>query len=321
MTRRCLIAILLSISCVVPAFGQAPKAPPKKAGAQVPKLPENIVLETEIEYGKAGDRALKLDMVRPKDASDKPLPVIAFIHGGGWRNGDKRGGIANVAPLVATGNYIGVSIGYRLSGEAIWPAQIHDCKAAIRWLRANASKYNIDESQIGVWGSSAGGHLVSLLGTSGDVATLEGENGSPGYSSRVQAVVDYCGPSDFTLGSVGGRTDDPNGPVALLLGGPVTEKMDLAREASPVTYVSADDAKFLVVHGTKDPLVPMSQAETLVEALKKACVPTTFVVMQGGGHGIRGPEITERVHAFLDKSLRGQKTEVSAEPITVTDGQ
>jgi acetyl esterase/lipase len=321
MTRRCLLAILLSISCVVPALGQAPKAPAKKGGAQTPRLPENVVLETDIEYGKAGDRSLKLDMVRPKDATDKPLPVIAFIHGGGWRNGDKRGGIANVAPLVATGNYIGVSIGYRLTGEAIWPAQIHDCKAAIRWLRANASKYNIDEKQIGVWGSSAGGHLVSLLGTSGDVAKLEGENGSPGYSSRVQAVVDYCGPSDFTLGSVGGRTDDPNGPVALLLGGTVTEKMDLAREASPVTYVSADDAKFLVVHGTKDPLVPMRQAETLVEALKKAGVPTTFVVMQGGGHGIRGPEITERVHTFLDKSLRGQSVEVSADPIAVTEGQ
>jgi len=143
MTRRLLLSLAVCVSCVAPALAQAPKAPAKQAGAQAPRLPENVTLETDIEYGKAGDHVLKLDMVRPKEASDKPLPVIAFIHGGGWRNGDKRGGIGNVAPLVATGNYIGVSIGYRLSGEAIWPAQIHDCKAAIRWLRANASKYNI----------------------------------------------------------------------------------------------------------------------------------------------------------------------------------
>ena len=286
--------------------------PPKGAATKKPalKLPDTVVVEKDIEYGKAGERSLKLDIVRPRKPSDKPLPVIAFVHGGGWRGGNKSTGVFNVLGLAATGNYFGVSVGYRLSGEAIWPAQIHDCKAAIRWLKANAKKYNIDPEKIGVWGGSAGGHLVSLLGTSGDVKELEGDCGSPGQSSRVACVVDFCGPSDFLAAAGFQRKGMPspaksNSPESLLLGGPIEEKKEVARHASPVTYASADDPPFLIVHGTEDPIASPEQAELLHAALKKAGANATLLKVHGAGHGFGGPEVSKRVRAFFDKHLRG----------------
>jgi acetyl esterase/lipase len=274
-------------------------------------LAEKVILERDVEYGHAGQRALKLDLARPKQTSDKPLPVIVFIHGGGWQSGDKASGIPRLALFAVEGNYVCASIGYRLSGEATWPAQIYDCKAAIRWLRANAKKYNLDPDKIGVWGGSAGGHLVSLLGTSGDVKELEGDCGSPGQSSRVTCVVDFCGPSDLTV-----IPDVPQAaPVVKLLGGPLAEKRAEAKAASPVTYVSKDAPPFLIVHGTDDRTVSIRQAEILYEALQKAGVEATFVKIEGGGHGIGGPEVLERVTAFFNKHLRGQDVTISDEPI------
>ncbi len=291
--------------------GPAPGAAPKPSG-----LPDSVILERDVEYGRAGDRSLKLDVVRPKQAgeAEKPLPAIVFIHGGGWRGGDKAGGVGQVARFVATGNYVGFSIGYRLSGEAIWPAQIHDCKAAIRWIKANAKKYHVDPDKIGVWGSSAGGHLVAMLGTSGDVKELEGANGTPDQSSRVACVVDFCGPADFLLG---GKVEGGKEPSAatLLLGGKIEDKQDAARQASPITYVSKDDPPFLIVHGTVDATVPIAHSERLCEALKKAGCNATLVKIEGGGHGFGGPEVNARVTAFLEKHLRGQDVTDSGEPI------
>jgi acetyl esterase/lipase len=211
---------------------------------------------------------------------------------------------------------VGVSVGYRLSGEAIWPAQIYDCKAAIRWLRANAARYKIDERRIGVTGHSAGGHLVALLGTSGDVQELEGENGHPEYSSRVACVVDLCGPSDFPhfleqRGS-GGRSS-----VVKLFGGPPADHPAAARAASPVTWASADDPPFLIFHGTEDRTVPFAQSETLAEALKAAGVDVTFVRMEGAGHGLPGRELSERRRNFFERHLRGQTVEIPDTPIQV----
>ena len=169
------------------------------AGPGQPQIiPESIKAELDIPYAGTDNPRQRLDLYVPKiPKADKPLPVVVFIHGGGWQAGDKRGGFGTVRPLVMTGEYAGVSVGYRLTGEAIWPAQIHDCKAAIRWLRANASKYNLDPVQIAVTGNSAGGHLVAMLGTSGDVPELEGTLGE--YlkeSSRVACVVDQDGPTE-----------------------------------------------------------------------------------------------------------------------------
>lgn len=291
--------------------GQGPKQPPAARG---PRLPENVTLQRDVEYGKAGDRPLKLDIIRPKRPADSPLPVIVFIHGGAWRAGNKSGGVARLLPFAASGNYFCASVGYRLSGEATWPAQIHDCKAAIRWLKANAKKYNINPEKIGVWGSSAGGHLVNMLGTSGDVKGLEGDCGSPDQSSRVACVVPFCGPSDFMAI---GRLKGGAAPAAVtqLLGGPIDEKKEAAIAASPVTHVSKDDPPFLIVHGTADRTVPFAQAETLHAALKKAGVDSTLVKIEGGGHGIGGPEVMKRVRAFFEKHLRGRDVEVSDEPI------
>src|SRR5439155_1536905 len=129
---------------------------------QPPSIPETVKAELDIPYAGTNNSRQRLDLYLPKNPqSNKPLALVVFIHGGGWQNGDKRGGFGTVVPLVETGEYAGASVGYRLSGEAVWPAQIHDCKAAIRWLKANAKKYNLDPDRIGVTGSSAGGHLVA----------------------------------------------------------------------------------------------------------------------------------------------------------------
>lgn len=281
-----------------------------------PGVADKIAVETDIEYGKAGDRSLKLDVVRPKQESQEPRPVIVWIHGGGWQAGNKNSGLQRLGALVASGDYVGVSVGYRLTDVASWPAQIHDCKAAIRWVRANAKKYNINPDKIGVWGASAGGHLVSLLGTSGDVKELEGENGTPGVSSRVTCVVDFCGPSDFlAFGTTNPRLNDPGSPVFKLLGGPLSEKQDAAKQASPVTYVTKDDPPFLIMHGTDDKTVNIRQAELLNAKAKEAGINVTFVKIEGGGHGFGGEEVNARVKAFLDKHLRGKDATVSGEAI------
>ena len=308
---RGLFAILLVLPFAA-ARGQAPAARPKP-----PAFPPNVVVERDVEYGRAGERRLLLDIVRPKEASQYPLPVVAFIHGGGWSGGSKESAVGALIPLVSSGNYFGVSVEYRLSGVATWPAQIHDCKAAIRWIRANARKYNLDPEKIGVWGSSAGGHLVSMLGVSDGAKELEGNCGSAGQSSRVTCVVDFCGPTDFsaiaTVKEGPGR--NAYGPVSRLLGGPIEEKQELAKAASPITYVSKSAAPFLIVHGTVDATVPLAQAESFYAALTKAGADATFVKITGGGHGISGPAVNQRVRAFLEKHLRGQDVEVSAEPI------
>ena len=277
---------------------------------------EKIEVQSDVEYGKAGERVLKLDVIKPKTASDKPRACVVWIHGGGWQNGNKNSGAQRLAGLVATGDYVGVSVGYRLTDETAWPGQIHDCKAAIRWIRANAKTLGIDPDKIGVWGSSAGGHLVSMLGTSGDVKELEGQNGTPDVSSRVACVVDFCGPSDFlAMGTEHPKLSEPTGPVYKLLGGPIKEKLDVAKSASPVTFVSADDPPFLIVHGTDDRTVAIRQAELLHAAQKKAGVSTTFVKINGGGHGIGGVKVDERVAAFFAKQLLEKDVEVSSEPI------
>lgn len=275
-------------------------------------MPDSVVAHRDIEYGRAGERSLKLDLYLPKEPKTKPLPVVVWVHGGAWRAGDKAGGIAKVGPFVATGRYAGVSVGYRFSQEAKWPAQIHDCKAAIRWIRANAGKHGLDPGHIAVWGSSAGGHLVAMLGTSGDVEPLEGGCGNPGHSSRVACVVDYFGPSDFLrMRDFPGRMDhdSSNSPESQLVGGPIQENPDKVRAANPITYVSPDDPPFLIVHGEKDPTVPFNQSALLHAALEAAGVEVTLHKIPGAGHGgpeFQGEELMQKVSDFLARHLRPQ---------------
>lgn len=310
---RFVIPILLTSILLQSAFAQQPadKAQSPANGQAPAAFLEMLDIETDVEYAKAGDVSLKLDIYKPKAASNTPRPCVVWIHGGGWQGGNKSSGRLLV-PLVLTGNYVGVSVGYRLTDVASFPAQIHDCKAAIRYVRANAQKLGIDEKKIGVWGASAGGHLVSLLGTSGDVKEVEGNLGTTGVSSRVTCVVDFCGPSDFPNFEL---TDGARGPINKLLGGLPKDTPEIAKQASPITYITKDDPPSLIVHGTDDRTVPFDQGLRFYEAQKAAGLDTTFVKIEGGGHGIGGPEVTSRVKAFFEKHLLGKDVQISGEPI------
>lgn len=152
---------------------------------------ENVDIRLDVPYATIGDRTLTLDLFLPKNVKSKPRPCVVWIHGGGWQRGDKSNGHPMVGRYAASGDYVAASIAYRLTDAAIWPAQIHDCKAAIRYLRSHAGELGIDPEKIGVWGESAGGQLANMLGTSGDVPELEGDAGVANVSSRVQCVVAF----------------------------------------------------------------------------------------------------------------------------------
>jgi len=245
----------------------------------LPRLPEGVKALRDLQYVEGGHERNRLDLYLPERATGR-LPLIVWIHGGAWLGGSKEG--CPALPFTSKG-YAVASINYRLSQHAVFPAQIEDCKAAIRWLRANAAKYGLDPDRIGVWGASAGGHLVALLGTTGSVRELEGSGGNLDQSSRVQCVVDWFGPADLL--TMAGSHDDPGSPEARLVGGPVHENKDKARKASPVTYVSKDTAPFLIMHGDQDNTVPPSQSKVLTNALKKAGVEVKLVIVKGNGHG------------------------------------
>lgn len=237
----------------------------------------------DVVYARIGDRALRINLTLPSDATAKPHPAILWVHGGGWCMGDHNADLTDDFGLNGHGFVTG-SIEYRLSQEAKYPAQIQDCKAAIRFLRANAKKYGIDPNRIGVWGGSAGGHLVALLGTTGGIKALEGTD-NPGYSSRVQAVCDLFGPTDFSESGIKGYKPEVVAMIDGLLGGPVKEHRGLARMASPVEFASKDDPPMLILHGDQDPLVPMSQSEELYTALKRVGADVTLVKVKNAGHG------------------------------------
>jgi acetyl esterase/lipase len=209
--------------------------------------------------------------------------------------------------------YAVASINYRLSQHAKFPAQIEDCKAAVRWLRAHAAEYRLDAKQIAAWGASAGGHLAAMLGTTGDVKEFD-VGGNLDQSSRVQAVVDYFGPTDFLQMDAhrlpNGMTHDPaNSPESLLIGGAIQENKDKTARANPITYVTSDDPPFLICHGDADQLVPHHQSELLDAALRKAGVTVTFYSVPGAGHGpFSDPKVAEMTRKFLTKTLKPSAT-------------
>jgi acetyl esterase/lipase len=302
----------------------ARRAPAANGPPGGPRLPDSLRAERDVPYASTDHPRQRLDLYLPREPKSDRLPLIVFIHGGGWRNGDKAGGLAQILPFVRTGEYAGASIGYRLSGDAVWPAQIHDCKAALRWLRAHADQFGLDPDRIGVMGTSAGGHLAAMLGTSGGIEALEGDLGEfRSVSSRVACVVDFFGPADLlTMGDMPGSIDHnaPNSPESLLLGGPVQEVRDRARQASPLSYVSADDPPFLIVHGADDRIVPFDQSVKLDTALRAAGVSSVLIRVEGGGHGgFRNPEINARVRAFFDRQLRGLDVAIPATPLSAQE--
>ena len=275
-----------------------------------------------ISYAGTDNARQTLDLALPvKRTDDKPLPVIAFIHGGGWRGGSKDGGLNRIHGFLKSEKYAGVSIGYRLSNEAKWPAQIHDCKAAIRWLKANAKKHGLDGSKIAVHGTSAGGHLVAMLGTSSGVKAMDGSIGPhTDLSTKVTCVVDYFGPTnflrmdDFESRIVHDAADSPEG---LLIGGAIQENKKKTLTANPISYVTKDDSPFLIIHGTKDMAVPYNQSVLLYSALKTVDVPTALLTVTDGGHGVGGGVLNEHLKNFFDHHLLKKKAAFRDETIPV----
>ncbi|WP_193211807.1 alpha/beta hydrolase fold domain-containing protein, partial [Luteolibacter marinus] len=279
-----------------------------------------VKLLKDIDYVGNGNPRQKLDLLLPESGTAKKRPLVVMIHGGGWMSGRKEDGLDVVRLLAGTGDYVTATINYRLTQEASWPAQIFDCKAAIRFLRAKADQYGIDAGKIGVMGFSAGGHLVSMLGTSGDVKELEGDLGEfKNISSRVQGVVNFFGPTDFLtiFGKDVKVADVPKDNMAIrLLGKNEEEIRRNAKLASPVNWITRDDAPFFTAHGTKDSLVPFAQAEELDRALAKTGVESHLVAMEGAGHGFASQELNLRIKQFLDLHLRGVPAgEISTAPI------
>jgi acetyl esterase/lipase len=274
-----------------------------------------------IDYVGGNNPRQKLDLLLPKDRAGKKRPMVVFVHGGGWMSGKKEDGLDIVRLLAASGDYATATINYRLTQEASWPAQIHDCKAAIRFLRGKATEYGIDPDKIGVMGASAGGHLVALLGTSGGVGDLEGELGPfVTQCSRVQCVVNFFGPANFLtfFGKEVAIEKLRRDNMAVRLLGKEADEIKLnAMAASPVNWITKDDAPFFTAHGTLDRLVPFAQAEELHGALGKSGVESHLIAMEGAGHGFVNPELNRRIKLFLDDHLRGIKSEIPVGPIRV----
>jgi acetyl esterase/lipase len=238
-----------------------------------PTSSKSVSWITNIPYITRGESEQQLDLYLPTNRKGEPL--VIYVHGGGWEHGDKAGDSINPNNLQwLWQGYTMASINYRLVQTALWPAQIEDCKAAIRWLKAHARNYGYDADRIAVVGESAGGHLAAMMGTTSGTRTFDvGENLD--YTSDVNCVVNLFGVSDVTR--------EPS--VAATLLGPMGKNNDeLVRAASPITYVHRDEPPMLIVHGTDDKLVPYEQAELLVDAMDKVHARYHFHTVVGGGH-------------------------------------
>jgi len=260
--------------------------------------PEGTSVERDIVYATHDGVQLKLDLYLPDPKPDTALPVVIWVHGGGWLNGSKDGCKAS---FLSQRGFAVASISYRLTDVARWPGQIEDCYAAVRWLRTNADAYGLDGDHIGAMGGSAGGHLVALMGTR--------PAGPEKVSSRVQAVCDWFGPSDLltmppnTVSETRTLKQVSKSNGAKLLGATVVDVPELAKDASALYQVSADDPPFLIMHGSEDPGVPITQSERFHAALEKAGVESKFVIVEGAGHG--GKEFSEdAVHDKVTEFFR-----------------
>ena len=296
-------AALLALSFALSglAVAQQPTA------AERPKeLPDDAKVLLDLPYVENGHAQQKLDLYLPAQPKG---PLLVWIHGGGWAAGtkDKPPGLAMVKNGVTV-----ASVEYRFSQHAIFPAQIEDCKAAIRWLRAHAKEYGYHGDLVAAWGASAGGHLTALLAVTGHTRDFD-VGGNLDQSSAIQCGIDWFGPSDFPaydpdLPTPMVQRENPDSVFAQLLGGPVSQKLELAKRASPVTWVTKDAAPLFIMQGSKDPLVPLDQSQRLADKLKAAGADVTLDIIEGAGHG--GPQfVTEEklklIFQFLTKHWAG----------------
>ncbi len=269
---------------------------PSPAGA--PK----ITATHDIPYARVGRADLKLDLACPVEGTG-PFPAVVVLYGGAWRMGNKWGNRPTLAEFARRG-YVAIAPQYRHCPADTFPAQVHDVKAAVRWLRAHAAEYRVDPDHIGAMGFSSGGHLALMLGVTGPADGLEGDVPPDSPSSKVQAVVNYFGPSDFLA------TDVPEysqGLVRDFLGATPADLPEVAAKASPVTFLSRDDAPILTFHGTKDPLVPHTQATRLAEAMTRVGLAGRTELLVGAGHGWFGDQMKRTMadtYTFFETHLR-----------------
>jgi acetyl esterase/lipase len=269
-------------------------------------VPDDVVFEPGIEYSNPEGQHLQLNLARPKNG-EGPFPAVLCIHGGGFRAGTRDGYNALCLKLAQHG-YVAVTVTYRLAPKFPFPAAVHDTKAAVRWLRANAAVYHIAPARVGAMGGSAGGHLAQFLGVTARVKEFEGDGGNPDQPSSVLCVVNFYGPSDFTQSY--GHSVDAAEVLPLFLGGDLEHQRPRHIQASPLNWVTPDAAPTLLVHGTEDKYVAYQQALWMRDRLQSCGVEVQLLTMEGAGHGFKG-EVEKKAEqallAFFDKHLKGAK--------------
>ncbi len=291
MLKASLIA-LLGLLLVIQASADA-----------APQVPDSVIWETGVEYSNPEDEHLQLNIARPK-AGAGPFPTVLCIHGGGFRAG-KRDSYDALCVKLAERGYVAATMTYRLAPKHKFPAAVHDTKAAVRWLRANAATYKINPDKIGVTGGSAGGHLAQFLGVTADVPQFEGKGGNPAQSSRVNCVVNVYGPSDFTKSY--GKSVDAHEVLPLWLGGNLETARVIHIQSSPLYWVTPNAAPTLCIHGTEDKYVAHEQAVWLIDKLKAATVEAELLTLEGAGHGFKGADAEKAEKAlfeYFDKHLK-----------------
>jgi acetyl esterase/lipase len=281
-----------------------------------------VKAQANLTYATVGSQKLLLDLYLPQGVA-APTPVVLWIHGGAWSAATHitKDNIGHITSVLAPKGIAVASLNYRLSEEAKWPAQIQDCKAAVRWLRANAAQYNLN-GIVGAWGESAGAHLAAILGTTAGVGTytsgnysadLEGSvGGNPGVSSAVQAVVDYYGPTDFFRSAegavkIGWDVTKPDFPPNKLIDGFVLQEPDKCRAASSLPFVDRTDPPFFILHGLSDDQVLVEQSRMLDSALRRSAVPCSLATFAGAGHAASvfwTAGVTKAVYDFFAKNLK-----------------
>lgn len=268
-----------------------------------PPVPESVVWEEGIEYSNPDDTHLQLNLARPKSGNG-PFPTVLCIHGGGFRAG-KRESYDLLCVKLAERGYVAATMTYRLAPKHKFPAAVHDTKAAVRWLRANAAKYKINPDKLGVTGGSAGGHLAQFLGVTANVPQFEGQGGNADQSSAVTCVVNVYGPSDFTKSY--GKSVDAHEVLPLWFGGDLSTHNALHIQGSPLYWVTPNAAPTLCIHGTEDKYVAHEQAVWLIDKLKAATVEAELLTLEGAGHGFKGADAEKAeaaLFAYFDKHLK-----------------
>jgi len=268
-----------------------------------PQTPDGTVVLKDVPYVTNGHDRQKLDLLVPM--SEEKLPLLVWIHGGGWEAGDKED---RAFYRFLNQGFAVASINYRFSQHAIYPAQIEDCKAAIRWLRAHSEEFGLDPEKIAAGSASAGGHLVALLAATGHTRMFDkGEYLEE--SSRIQAACDFFGPTDFTDYDFQDTIfkDPDDSPLSRLVGGTVTQKIALLSLASPLCFVTSTHAPIIIIHGNKDNLVPLNQSQRYLDALAQANVESTLLIMDNQGHGFEGENYWREISTFFEKKLKPEK--------------